>query len=92
MTVATEALSEHNKPMGQGICLPFQGFSRSGGTISIGPFRAFTEDRVDDFNFDASLISLRCLPRRLERGRCHFFGYCCLLVAVAVLVVERALG
>jgi undecaprenyl-diphosphatase len=42
-------------------------------------------------SFAAGLIALRWLSRWLERGRWHFFGYYCLLAAVAVLVVEQFL-
>jgi undecaprenyl-diphosphatase len=42
-------------------------------------------------SFAAGVLALRWLSRWLERGRWHFFGYYCLLAAVAVLFVEQCL-
>ena len=39
--------------------------------------------------FVAGLLALRWLTRFLERGRWHWFGYYCLLAALAVFVVAR---
>jgi undecaprenyl-diphosphatase len=41
------------------------------------------------FSFVAGLVALKWLSRWLEQGRWHFFGYYCLGVAIAVLVVDQ---
>ena len=41
------------------------------------------------FSFVAGLVALKWLSRWLEQGRRHFFGYYCLGVAIAVLVVDQ---
>ncbi len=40
-------------------------------------------------SFVAGLLALRWLTRLLERGRWHWFGYYCLLAALAVFAVAR---
>ena len=114
----------------QGICLPFRGFSRSGGTISTGLLLGVERRRIEEFSFalavvltplviakellrlikahpeitrgsqlvklsipglfgmgcsfGAGLLALWLLSRWLEQGRWKFFGYYCLIAAVAV--------
>jgi undecaprenyl-diphosphatase len=42
-------------------------------------------------SFLAGLLALRWLTRLLERGRWQWFGYYCVLAAVAVFVMARRL-
>ena len=114
----------------QGLCLPFRGFSRSGGTISTALLAGVERRRAEEFSFalavvltplvvgkellrlikahpeithgsqlaklsipglfgmvcsfGAGLLALWLLSRWLEQGRWKFFGYYCLVAAVAV--------
>jgi undecaprenyl-diphosphatase len=114
----------------QGLCLPFRGFSRSGGTISTGLLLGIERRSVEEFSFAlavvltppvdgyelwrllkahpeikqggelgklitpgllgmacsfvAGFIALKLLSSLLESGRWKFFGFYCLVAALAV--------
>ena len=119
----------------QGLCLPFRGFSRSGGTISTGLLLGIERRHIEEFSFAlavvltplviakemlrlikahpelshpdqlvklsmpglagmvcsfiAGLVALRLLSSWLENGKWKFFGYYCLVAAIAVFVLSR---
>ena len=114
----------------QGLCLPFRGFSRSGGTISTGLLLGIERRQIEEFSFAlavvltplvvgrelwrllkahpefkqsgelvklltpglvgmvcafvAGYLALKLLSSLLESGRWKFFGYYCIVAALAV--------
>jgi undecaprenyl-diphosphatase len=120
----------------QGLCLPFRGFSRSGGTISAGLLLGIRRRQIEEFSFAlavvltpvvvirelwrllkahpeiahgpslvkllmpgllgmvcsfvAGYLALKLLSRLLESGRWKYFGYYCLVAALAVFGLAYA--